>query len=120
MGGQVPSQWLQNTPAGLLVWAVDCLLACLACPHINTCSHIDCTKKGGGGAARRGGAGPTNLWSTFPPADDQPDARAVIERWTKRFKLASKPKYMFGVSSGAAFAIKFPKVMKLQGVVSGG
>ncbi|KAL4422147.1 hypothetical protein ABPG77_006836 [Micractinium sp. CCAP 211/92] len=52
------------------------------------------------------------------PGNDQPDAKAVIDRWSKRFKLTSKPKYMFGVSSGAAFAIKFPSVMQLQGIVS--
>jgi hypothetical protein len=37
----------------------------------------------------------------------------------KTFKLSGKPKYMFGVSSGASFAIKFPMTMWVDGVVSG-
>jgi hypothetical protein len=56
----------------------------------------------------------------LPTPGDQADAGAIVKAWTKRFKMDKKPKYMFGISSGAAFAIKFPGTMYIDGVVSGG
>lgn len=65
---------------------------------------------------------PRPSWSRPRPffADDQPTAQQLITSWLIKTKLAAKPRYMFGVSSGAAFAIKFPRIMKMNGVVSGG
>lgn len=37
----------------------------------------------------------------------------------KKFGMQKKPKYIFGISSGASFAIKFPGAYKLDGVISG-
>jgi len=51
-------------------------------------------------------------------ANDQPSAAQTIQQWSRAVKLNKKPMYMFGVSSGASFAIKFPGVMRIQGVIS--
>ena len=53
------------------------------------------------------------------PADDQPSAKKMIETFTRKFGLDRKPKYMFGISSGASFAVKFPGTMRIEGVISG-
>lgn len=53
------------------------------------------------------------------PADDHPSAKEVLEKWLKKYGLQNKPKYVFGISSGASFAVKFPKTMTVQGVISG-
>lgn len=37
----------------------------------------------------------------------------------KRLGLATKNKYIFGISAGASFALKFVKTFPLDGVVSG-
>ena len=43
----------------------------------------------------------------------------VVKAWTKKFGLANKAKFIFGVSSGASFAVKFPMTMWVDGVISG-
>ncbi|PSC68342.1 heat shock 70 kDa 17 isoform A [Micractinium conductrix] len=53
-----------------------------------------------------------------PALSDMADSAAVIRAFTRRFGLAKRPIYMFGVSSGAGFAIKFPRQMRIQGIVS--
>jgi hypothetical protein len=62
---------------------------------------------------------PRHLACSLAPADDQVDAGVVVKAWLKRFGLSRKPKYIFGISSGASFAIKFPKTMYVEGVISG-
>ena len=37
----------------------------------------------------------------------------------KKFGMQKRPKYIFGISSGASFAIKFPGAYDLDGVISG-
>ena len=52
-------------------------------------------------------------------ADDQPSSVDVLNKWMKKYGMQKKPKYIFGISSGASFAIKFPGAFKLDGVISG-
>lgn len=55
-----------------------------------------------------------------PPADDHPSAKQVLDAWFAKYGLSKLPKYIFGISSGAAFAVKFPRTYPgLAGVVSG-
>ena len=44
----------------------------------------------------------------------------VLDKWMKKYGMQKKPKYIFGISSGASFAIKFPGAYNLDGVISGG
>ncbi|KAI3435834.1 hypothetical protein D9Q98_001892 [Chlorella vulgaris] len=53
-----------------------------------------------------------------PGSNDQASARDLIVRFTQDAGLTRRPKYMFGISSGASFAIKFPMTMYIEGVVS--
>lgn len=64
-------------------------------------------------------AEPSYSHSIYPCADDQPSAAQMVKYWAAKAGMSKKPMYMFGVSSGASFAIKFPGTMKIQGVVSG-
>ncbi|KAL4458456.1 hypothetical protein ABPG75_013321 [Micractinium tetrahymenae] len=50
--------------------------------------------------------------------NDQPSAAQLVKYWASKAGMTKKPMYMFGISSGASFAIKFPGTMKIQGVVS--
>lgn len=44
----------------------------------------------------------------------------MLDAWFAKYGLNKLPKYIFGISSGAAFAIKFPRTyLGLAGVVSG-
>jgi hypothetical protein len=43
----------------------------------------------------------------------------VIDVFSRKFGLTKKPKYIFGISAGAAFAIKFPMTYPVNGVISG-
>lgn len=45
--------------------------------------------------------------------------RKAILDFTGRFNLRGKKIYMWGISSGAAFTIKFPATMWVDGLVSG-
>lgn len=55
-----------------------------------------------------------------PLPDDHPSAKQVLDAWFAKYGLNKLPKYIFGISSGAAFAIKFPRTYPgLAGVVSG-
>lgn len=42
-----------------------------------------------------------------------------MQKFTQQFKLNRMPIYMWGISSGAGFAIKFPATMYIDGIVSG-
>lgn len=58
--------------------------------------------------------------STRRPLDDHPSAKQVLDAWFAKYGLSKLPKYIFGISSGAAFAVKFPRTYPgLAGVVSG-
>jgi poly(3-hydroxybutyrate) depolymerase len=52
-------------------------------------------------------------------AGDHGDVKAVVQKFTQQFKLNRMPIYMWGISSGAGFAIKFPATMYIDGIVSG-
>lgn len=44
----------------------------------------------------------------------------MLDAWFAKYGLGKLPKIIFGISSGAAFAIKFPRTFPgLAGVVSG-
>jgi hypothetical protein len=57
--------------------------------------------------------------SANPSLNDHPSAKQVLDAWFAKYGLNKLPKYIFGISSGAAFAIKFPRTYPgLAGVVS--
>lgn len=43
----------------------------------------------------------------------------MVNSFSKKYGLNKLPKYVFGISSGAAFAQNFPRTIPMQGVVSG-
>lgn len=45
--------------------------------------------------------------------------KAVIETWLDEQSLGHLPVFALGVSAGASFALKLPKVTRINGVVSG-
>lgn len=47
------------------------------------------------------------------------DVKNAINYFTKRFNLHRMPLYLWGISSGAGFAVKVPMAMPISGVVSG-
>ncbi|KAL4431781.1 hypothetical protein ABPG77_002997 [Micractinium sp. CCAP 211/92] len=53
-----------------------------------------------------------------PALSDHPDTKWALQTFTAKLGLRGKPIYMFGVSSGASFAVKFPATMAIQGLVS--
>ncbi|KAL4440448.1 hypothetical protein ABPG75_003449 [Micractinium tetrahymenae] len=53
-----------------------------------------------------------------PALSDHPDTKWALQTFTAQHGLRRKPIYMFGVSSGASFAVKFPGTMAIQGVFS--
>lgn len=81
-------------------------------------------------AGLAGPAGPTEAQSSAStpsptmitactPAGDHPDTKWALRTFTAQHGLRNKPIYMFGISSGASFAVKFPGTMAIQGLVSG-
>ncbi|PRW59841.1 hypothetical protein C2E21_1509 [Chlorella sorokiniana] len=50
--------------------------------------------------------------------NDHPSSKQVVQAFTAKYGLANTPKYMFGISSGASFAVKFPGTMWVDGVIS--
>ena len=75
-----------------------------------TCTHAHDTQN-----AQTG-----NLTHTHPHAGDQPEARAAIKDWSQQHGLDKKPMYMFGISAGASFVIKFPnREVPMAGLISG-
>lgn len=53
-----------------------------------------------------------------PNLSDHPDTKWALLKFTAQQGLRNKPIYMFGVSSGASFAVKFPGTMTIQGLIS--
>ena len=51
--------------------------------------------------------------------EDKWGVKAVIETWLDEQSLGHLPVFALGVSAGASFALKLPKVTRINGVVSG-
>lgn len=60
----------------------------------------------------------------FPPAccsydKDKWGVKAILESWLVAQNLTTLPVFALGVSAGASFALKLPKVTRINGVISG-
>jgi len=83
-------------------WLLVCSLMTASCPAHDTTNYD------------------LRLHLSPPPADDHPTAKQVLDAWFAKYGLGKLPKIIIGISSGAAFAIKFPRTFPgLAGVVSG-
>lgn len=51
---------------------------------------------------------------------DKYGVKFVLETWTRNYKLDALPIFAAGVSAGASFVLKLPKIVRINGVVSGG
>jgi hypothetical protein len=51
---------------------------------------------------------------------DKYGVKFVLETWTRNYKLDKLPIFAAGVSAGASFVLKLPKIVRLNGIVSGG
>lgn len=50
---------------------------------------------------------------------DRWGVKAILESWLVTQKLAALPVFALGVSAGASFVLKLPKVTRINGVISG-
>ncbi len=50
---------------------------------------------------------------------DKWGVKYILENWTRQHKLGSLPIFAMGVSAGASFVLKLPKVTRINGIVSG-
>ncbi|PSC72576.1 hypothetical protein C2E20_4286 [Micractinium conductrix] len=57
----------------------------------------------------------TGCWSWY---EDSDGAAAVLRSWIKEWGLDGLPLYVAGASSGASFALKMPRLIKVAGVMS--
>ena len=50
---------------------------------------------------------------------DKWGVKSILENWLQRQQLARLPVFALGVSAGASFALKLPKITRVNGVISG-
>ena len=58
----------------------------------------------------------------LPPcswAKDKWGVKTVLETWPQQYKLESLPIFALGISAGASFALKLPKITRINGIISG-
>ena len=51
--------------------------------------------------------------------DDKWGVKYVLENWMANQNLTRLPVFALGVSAGASFALKLPKVTRINGIISG-
>lgn len=52
-------------------------------------------------------------------AKDRWGVKAILESWLVTQNLTALPVFALGVSAGASFVLKLPKVTRINGVISG-
>lgn len=70
------------------------------------------------------GRRPAHACLPLPPAScsydkDKWGVKAILESWLVAQNLTTLPVFALGVSAGASFALKLPKVTRINGVISG-
>lgn len=52
--------------------------------------------------------------------DDRWGVKYILESWLAEHKLDHLPVFALGISAGASFCLKLPRVTRINGVISGG
>jgi hypothetical protein len=51
---------------------------------------------------------------------DKWGVKYIIENWTRQYNLQALPVFGLGISAGASFVLRLPKITRVNGIVSGG
>jgi hypothetical protein len=57
------------------------------------------------------------LCRSYP--EDKWGVKYILENWTRQYNLQALPIFGLGISAGASFVLKLPKITRLNGIISG-